>query len=47
MKREQKREQNHVKKISIIHLNNSPNNQEIKIYITQINNIYYTNKILN
>ena len=47
MKREQKREQNHVKKISIIHLNNSPNNQEIKIYPSKRRNILNTPEIIN
>ena len=47
MKREQKREQNHVKKISIIHLNNSPNNQELKIYSSKRRNILNTPEIIN
>ena len=42
-----KKEQNHVKKISIIHLNNRPNNQELKIYPYKTRNILNKPEIIN
>ena len=42
-----KREQNHVKKISIIHLNNRTNNPELNIYPSKKSNILNTPEIIN
>ena len=41
------KQQNHVKKISIIHLNNRSNNQELKIYPNKTRNILNNQEIIN